>query len=328
MSKLNRREFKELLTEWRSNFINEFYDTSKEKHKYYFDANKRQIKKGDGDSGDPPVIDDGGGGGGGGKSIYATWWHDMIRLSLTSPQENELNVESEDYIDPSIKDPDHFFFDQKKYKDYLENNNLDRNYHDYMIDLQLKAIHNIVPISNKGNISDDNWYIALFFPESSYNEYVSFNLSNILRDLASCKEDNKVNLRFIPKSKEMSDLLKKGKGIFSEFNKDSDIVIDSIDHSEYFYMSTMSDYLEEVSPFNFSTNREEDIEALKEALSYIIEECDLAYDLDIKVVKEGHSFNQYENQLDEFESGHNKEFLEKNLNLLYKILSWHKKRNY
>jgi hypothetical protein len=28
MSKLSRREFKELLTEWKQNFINEFRDTS------------------------------------------------------------------------------------------------------------------------------------------------------------------------------------------------------------------------------------------------------------------------------------------------------------
>jgi hypothetical protein len=329
MSKLNRSEFKELLTEWKQNFINEFRDTSKKIQKYSFDPNKKKIKKDDGGGLPPLKIGNGGGGGGGGRTIYATYWHDMIRLSLIGPQENEVNVESEDYVDPSIEDPSHFFFDQKKYTYYLDNQeNLERDYHDYMIDLQIKAIHNIVPISKKGNISDNNCFMAIFFPESSYKNYSSYRLKDALSHIAENKTDNRVSLKFIPKSKEMSDLLKIGKGVFSKFNKESfTLLIDSIDsrksslNAPDFYMSTMSEYLKGISPFNFSTNREEDIEALHKALSYIIEECDLAYDLGVEIVKEGYSFNQHENELDEFDTEDIEETLENNLNFLYKTLN-------
>jgi len=329
MSKLNRSEFKELLTEWKQNFINEFRDSSKEKQTYFFNTIENELKKsGSGGGGNNGELQKRRGGGGGGKSIYATWWYDMTRFSLTRPEENELDAESKDYVDPSIKDPDHFFFDQKKYTDYLDNQeNLDRDYHDYMIDLQLKAIHNITPITNKGNISDNNWYMALYLPESSHSNYLSFKLEDSLKDLSSCKVDNILEIRFVPKSKEMSELLKRGKGIFNIFSSSHEIIVDTIDcrdrifSTPRFYMSTMSQYLEEVSPFNFSTNREEDLEALYEALSGIIEDCDLAYDLDVEVSKKGYIFSKYENELDEFEVGNREESLERNLNLLYKKLN-------
>jgi len=351
MSKLSRKEFKDLLNEWTTNFISEnennsllkeFVKTnlsSNSKQKYYFDAIKGQLKKSDGGGG-------GGGnnefqkrrgGGGGGRIIYATWWHDMIRLSLLSPEENELDAESKDYVDPSIKDPSHFFFDQKKYTDYLKNQgNLNRNYHDIMIDLQLKAIHDIVSISKKGNINDNNWYMQLHFPELPYDKFLSFKLEDALIDLSSHKADNILDIRFIPKSKEMLELIKRGEGIFGIFSKNKhEIIIDSIDcrnkilSSPRFYMSTMSNFLEGINPFNFSTNSLEDVEAVYEALSFIIEECDLSYDLNVEVIQKGYNSqyegysSQYEDELDDFQES-NRKLLEKNLNLLFKTLKGHK----
>ena len=242
----------------------------------------------------PPADgDDGGGGGGGGDNfIFLTHWYELPRLSLIQPKENELNVETKGYIDPSIENPDHYFFDSKTA--IKEAQGSDRDTFDVLNDMMCKALFDLT--ADLSNVQDDgvvkmtgNWKVVMHPGEGAplTRSLRVLPIGAFIMYMASHKTDNMLRLEFYPKSHDMKELLTKEKGIAKHFKNCKNLLVDHTDSrfyhtgtaSDLFWFPLLSPNIEEIDPFDFSSNRYGDIEAIKEAIQYTIEECDLMYDL-------------------------------------------------